>query len=64
MADSQTVLKLLRMEEVYATDDTEVGVATVVGQTAMIPPSPKRVGPSCASYPRINLDTSEVPRSI
>lgn len=57
-------VKVAHIEDVYATDGTEVGVATVVGQTAMIPPSPKRVGPSCASYPRINLDTSEVPRSI
>jgi hypothetical protein len=61
---SYTLPNATSRSEAYATDDTEAGVAMVVGQTAMIPPYPIRVGPSCASYPRINLDTSEVPRSI
>jgi hypothetical protein len=47
------LLSALSMKEAYATDDREAGAAMVVGQTAMIPPSPTELVPAVHPIPEL-----------
>lgn len=46
-------LSALSIREVYATGDRDAGAAMVVGQTAMIPPSPSELVPAVHSIPEL-----------
>jgi hypothetical protein len=52
-AECYILLSALSMREAYATDDREAGTAMVVGQTAMIPPSPSKLVPAVHPIPEL-----------